>query len=292
MTTTERKRPGPAPTPVPENWRPWVDLFVSEQSAARRRAETIRTRVHHLRKLAYAVPQATPLTITRADLVAYTSAQSWSPHTAHSNRATFRVFFRLLCELGHRSDDPARTLPQVRLPRSRPRPCPDHVVRQAFAGIADPKVVLALRIAVETGLRRAEIAQAKPGDVEGRPGDYALHVVGKGGHERTVPISDDLAGAILECRTVHLFPDVLGGGHLTPRHLGKLISRALPGDWTTHTLRHRFATMAYQAGGDLRAVQELMGHTSPVTTAIYTKVADDSMRSAASAARIDYGGDR
>nr|WP_324684669.1 tyrosine-type recombinase/integrase [Mycobacterium sp. 94-17] len=73
---------------------------------------------------------------------------------------------------------------------------------------------------------------------------------------------------------------------MTPRHLGKLITRALPGPWTTHTLRHRFATMAYQASSDLRAVQELLGHTSPVTTAIYTKVADEAMRRAAIAAVV------
>ena len=101
-----------------------------------------------------------------------------------------------------------------------------------------------------------------------------------------MPVSDQLAGEILAVTTTYLFP-VYGGGPITPAHLGTLIAKALPGDWTAHTLRHRFATRAYQAERDLRAVQELLGHVSPVTTAIYTKVGNDAMRLAASAARVE-----
>lgn len=275
--------PGPAPHPIPEHWAPTVAVFIAEQTAAKRSPETIRTRTHHLRKIARDHPEVGPLEITRAQLVDYMASNPWAPRTAHSTRATLRVFFALLHELGLRDDDPARTLPGVALPRSRPRPCPDHVVLESFAAVTDPKVRLAIRIAVETGMRRAEIANLKPADIEGRPGGYNVHIVGKGGHERAVPISDELAGLILAVTTVHVFSGLYGGA-ITPRHLGRMITRALPGDWTTHTLRHRFATMAYAAGNDLRAVQELLGHTSPVTTAIYTKVPDGSMRSAAAAA--------
>ncbi|WP_190242394.1 MULTISPECIES: tyrosine-type recombinase/integrase [Rhodococcus] len=281
-----RGRPGPAPDPIPPHWARWIEVFVAEQRAAQRSGESVRTRIHHLRKFAGEHPRVSPLEVTRDHLIAYMAGQDWTPHTAHSVRSTFRVFFRTLRDLEHRSDDPARTLPQVRLPRSRPRPCPDHVIAAAYANAPTPQVRLALRIAVETGLRRAEIAQLRTSDVEGRPGEYALHVVGKGRHERVVPLADDLAEGILAVRTVHVFPNPLGGGAMTPQHLGKLITSALPGNWTTHTLRHRFATMAYQADRDLRAVQELLGHTSPVTTAVYTKVADDAMRTAARAAAL------
>ncbi len=77
-----------------------------------------------------------------------------------------------------------------------------------------------------------------------------------------------------------------GGGPMTADRLGRLITEALPGEWTTHTLRHRFATLAYQADRDIRAVQELLGHASPVTTSIYTKIPDNAMRTAASAAHL------
>lgn len=51
-----------------------------------------------------------------------------------------------------------------------------------------------------------------------------------------------------------------------------------------HTLRHRCATVAYAKTRDLRAVQELLGHAKPETTAIYTAVPDDAVRDAMRAA--------
>jgi len=54
----------------------------------------------------------------------------------------------------------------------------------------------------------------------------------------------------------------------------------LPGAWTGNTLRHRFATAAYGGTRDLRAVQELLGHTNPTTTARYTQASDAALRDA------------
>lgn len=280
----ERKRPGPVAAELPARWAHWIGVFIAEQRAAKRSPNTITTRLGHLTAFAAAHPDSNPLTVDRATLIAYLGTGGWTPRTTHSVRTTLRVFFRLLFDLEHRRDDPARTLPSVRIPRALPRPCPDHVIDVALRQAADERVALAIKVALETGLRRHEIACLRPTDVEGRPGDYAIHVVGKGGHERRVPISDELAGELAAAPGVYVF-EAAGGGQVTPAHLGKLIAKALPGHWTAHTVRHRFATVAYQATSDLRCVQELLGHTSPVTTAIYTAVADETMRRAAAAAR-------
>jgi hypothetical protein len=55
-------------------------------------------------------PRSDPLTVTRNQLVGYLGNNQWSPRTAHSVRSTLWVFFRLLHDLEHRRDDPARTL--------------------------------------------------------------------------------------------------------------------------------------------------------------------------------------
>ena len=77
-----------------------------------------------------------------------------------------------------------------------------------------------------------------------------------------------------------LFPARDGERHLQPKWIGVLIGRALGPGWTTHTVRHRFATQAYQTQRDLRAVQELLGHSKPETTARYAAVPDGALAAA------------
>lgn len=280
------KKSGPPPLQLPDDWMPWVDLFVAEQNAAKRRPGTICTRLRHLGQFSRAVGRG-PLAVTRDDLVDYLGQNDWKPRTTHSVMSTFRLFFGYLNHFGHRTDNPAAMLPNVRIPRSLPRPCPDHVIVDAYAAVKDKRLRLAIRVAVETGMRRVEIAALRTSDVEGRAGEFVLHVTGKGGHERVVPITDHLAAEIMGRPAGWVFPNHRDGGHITARWLGKQIATALPGQWTAHTIRHRYASLAYQANNDLRAVQELLGHASPVTTAIYTKVSDASMRTSAAAALME-----
>jgi integrase/recombinase XerC len=117
-------------------------------------------------------------------------------------------------------------------------------------------------------------------------------VHGKGGKQRIVPISDDLAEAIRQGAAGHtpgssshcwLFPDGCGG-HLSPQWVGELVKQALPDGYTMHSLRHRFASRAYRGTRNLRAVQTLLGHASIATTERYTAVDDDEARAAAMAA--------
>lgn len=109
--------------------------------------------------------------------------------------------------------------------------------------------------------------------IEGVDGAQLL-VDGKGGKKRVVPITDSLADAIRQGAAGHtpgmpatgwLFPRWPEGGHLTPKHLGNVFAAALPGDWTMHTLRHRYASRAYRGIPNLRAVQVLLGHASIAT---------------------------
>lgn len=80
-----------------------------------------------------------------------------------------------------------------------------------------------------------------------------------------------------------MFPNG-AGGHLSAGHVGKLVARALPNQWTIHTLRHRCATLAFRGSRNLRAVQTLMGHASILTTEHHTQVTDDEIRAAAACA--------
>lgn len=131
------------------------------------------------------------------------------------------------------------------------------------------------------GLRISEALALTKGDLE----SDVLRVTGKGGKIRMVPLITPVRRAIeeyLKLSPFKLWPEDplfrgVRGGVLSPRLIQKrmeLVRSALqlPPSATPHALRHSFATHLLGKGGDLRAIQELLGHASLSTTQIYTAV--------------------
>ena len=132
------------------------------------------------------------------------------------------------------------------------------------------------------GLR---ISEALGLDAGQAPLPQSLRITGKGNKERIVPVIDAARDAVEDYRAIcphaptpgtPLFRGVRGGA-LNPRLVAKTMERArmqlgLPATATPHALRHSFATHLLEAGGDLRAIQELLGHASLSTTQAYTGV--------------------
>lgn len=150
---------------------------------------------------------------------------------------------------------------------------------------ATPRVRLMIELAGRCGLRRGEVAQVRGEDVRADGGEWALLVHGKGGRERLVPCPRDIVQRIGERSARHPGGWVFAGaiaGHTSPKWVGDQVAAALPGGWTCHTLRHRFATRTYAACGDLLTVQYLLGHAKPETTALYVGLSLDTARTATS----------
>ena len=118
----------------------------------------------------------------------------------------------------------------------------------------------------------------------------AMRIIGKGGKERVVPLLPVISETI--ATYIKLCPYALGaqeplfrgarGGALNPRMVQKAMERlraalGLPESATPHALRHSFATHLLSRGGDLRTIQELLGHASLSTTQIYTGVDMDRL---------------
>ena len=135
-----------------------------------------------------------------------------------------------------------------------------------------------LALAAYAGLRAGEIARVHTSDVV----DGRLYVHGKGGRTRVVPLAAHLA-LMLPAEGGWVFPNGRGS-HLSPGHVTRLVSRALPEGWTAHTFRHRLATRAYAGTRDLLAVSELIGHSRPETTQRYVLLPDDALVAAVAAA--------
>jgi len=132
------------------------------------------------------------------------------------------------------------------------------------------------------GLRISEALGLTCADL---PLGETMRITGKGGKERIVPVLPAARASVEAYRKQCPYaeaperPLFVGqrGGQLSPRQVQKAmqVARAmlgLPATATPHALRHSFATHLLEAGGDLRAIQELLGHASLSTTQVYTAV--------------------
>lgn len=271
-------------------WIPAIAGFKAYQQAGAIRPATIGLRRLWLLRAAGEVG-GSPWTATGDDLAAFLARDGWAPETRRSARAALVAFYKWGRLTGRRTDDPTLMLHKIKAPEGKPRPAPDHVVVEAIGNPdADPRVRLVLLFAAYAGLRRGEIAGLHRDMVIGG----SLRIVGKGGRTRIVPLHPDLRNALAGWPAEgYLFPRAGHGGRnrpgkaqladempLTAAHVGRLTRDVLPKGWTLHTLRHRFASQAYAACLDLRAIQELLGHSKPETTARYTAVPDGHLASA------------
>lgn len=265
---------------------PWLAPIVSwrgAMAAAGMSAQTIGLRTAQISRLARVFP-AGPAIDPQA-LLQWAATQEWKTETRRSHYAAIRRFYRHLLDTGAVDQSPAVILPRVRPAVAVARPAPEIIYRTALLD-AEPRTRLILRLAGELGLRRGEIVRIHARDLTDDLLGPALLVHGKGDRPRIVPLPHDLAGelqAATERGGGYAFPGN-DGGHMSAKWAGKLAARVLPGDWTLHTLRHRFATRAYNAERDLFAVQSLLGHRSPETTRRYVASDSATLRRAMAAA--------
>lgn len=263
-------------------WLTW--LIASGASTATRR-----TRRAHVRSVARALSSAHPQDVTGAQLVSIIGRPGFSIEHRRGLRASLASFYRWGVASGIAEADPTLALPSVRAALGAPKPATDDIWRQIL-DTADQRTRLMARLACEAGLRRAEVACVHTDDMADGIEGPELIVHGKGNKQRVLPITVTLAVEITNACPFggFLFPGKIDG-HISPDRVGHLVSKVMPPGWSMHKLRHRFATRGYAGTGNLRAVQEALGHASVATTQRYTAVAARDIRAVAEAA-ADHGG--
>jgi integrase/recombinase XerC len=209
------------------------------------------------------------------------------------NLAGLRSFSRFLERNGKGRIAAIAAVRGPKLAKTLPKPLPVDAAKRIAepdlrAGEERPAWVLARDAAVlallyGSGLRISEALGLERKDAPG--GRDVIVVTGKGNKPRMVPVlrqvADLIAGYIALCphTLVGEGPLFVGarGGPLSPRVIQLAMAQlrgalGLPESATPHALRHSFATHLLARGGDLRAIQELLGHSSLSTTQIYTAV--------------------
>lgn len=260
-------------------WAEIDPLYLKFLKAATRSPRTIELRLYQIEKLRRAHPGIEAEDVTEDMLVDYMGNPEWKPNTKGVVRSSLTGYFGFAFKKGLLPDDPTKDLPAIRVPHGVPKPASLEAVNAALEK-ASPRVELMVTIGVRVGARAMEIAGVHSRDVEGVPGRYSLRIQGKGDKTRLVPLADDLADRILAFTPNYVFPGRING-HVSPAYVSRLVSEVLPPGVTCHKLRHRFATEVIKSGGELLALQRLMGHASVSTTQGYVGIDDAQLRNAA-----------
>lgn len=206
--------------------------------------------------------------------------------------ATIRNFFRWAGRNGVLEN---AALGAVRTPKQLhpvPKALSAREAREAVATVAEmsdkpwigKRDTAVLLLLYGAGLRIGEALSLTAGEAP-KPGQDSLTVTGKGQKQRQVPLLPVIGAAIADYRAACPYPlpaaeplfRGVRGGPLGPRAIQARLQAlrallGLPDSATPHALRHSFATHLLGSGGDLRAIQELLGHASLSTTQRYTAV--------------------
>jgi integrase/recombinase XerC len=235
--------------------------------------------------------------ITVSDMRAWmarTRSADVGPRSLARKLSAVKAFYRWLAEREGFEPTAVLSTRSPKFTRKLPRPlaidaarelidCVETQARQPWVAARD---VAVLTLLWGCGLRISEALALTGADA---PLPQVLRILGKGGKERIVPVLPAARDAV-ECylrACPHgreakgpLFRGVRGGA-LSAGAIQKVMASArmqlgLPASATPHAMRHSFATHLLDAGGDLRAIQELLGHASLSTTQAYTAV--DTLR--------------
>lgn len=201
-----------------------------------------------------------------------------------------KTFYRWLAEREGLEVTPVLSARAPKFQRSLPRPLAEDAAKAMIDTVGswdDRPWVAARDAAVITllygcGLR---ISEALSLTTDALPLGETIRITGKGGKERIVPVIAPARRAVETYTDIMPFPLESGaplfraikGGALSPRSVQKVVAQArmalgLPASATPHAMRHSFATHLLSAGGDLRSIQDLLGHASLSTTQVYTAV--------------------
>ncbi|MGU3538727.1 tyrosine recombinase XerC [Methylobacterium sp. A54F] len=299
----------------------WQDALLRERRMATNTAEAydrdLRQFLVHLERRQGPAGIARVVALKPRDVRAFMAARRAEGVGGRSlmrGLAGLRSFARYLEREGHGTVAALGAIRSPKVERRLPRPLPVIAARaltspEFRAGEAREPWILARDAAVlallyGAGLRISEALSLARRDAP-VPGIDAVTVLGKGGKQRMVPVlpvvAESIAAYLAACPhdLAAEGPLFVGakGGPLSPRVIQYAVAAArgalgLDGGATPHALRHSFATHLLARQGELRAIQELLGHASLSTTQLYTKVDAARLMSAFEAAHPRAGRSR
>ncbi len=232
-------------------------------------------------------------TLSLNDFRAYMARRRMDGISARSlsrSLSTIRNLYRYLERNEGSKNDAIHLIRTPKVPRTVPRPLAEEDARNVLLLLKEEarsdwitaRDLAVLYLLYGSGLRISEALAFNGAD---RPGGETMVIRGKRGRERLVPVLPSVIAALDRYLKLCPYPVedqgplFLGkrGNRLNPKIIQERMARlrrelGLPESATPHALRHSFATHLLASGGDLRTIQELLGHASLSTTQHYTDV--------------------
>lgn len=264
-----------------DHWMTLIDEYVDWLRTCSRSKRTIGDRRDILTRINNDLPHGIEQA-TSDELKAWIYRDNWSAATRETYYGAVRSFYVWATNPYDPQLDfnPTDLLPRPECPRGLPRPVTDRQLQKILTEARDPFRVWSI-LAAYAGLRCCEIAQLDRGDIT----EASIRIrVGKGGKPRIVPTHPVIWAAVLDLPDgpmAYTDTGALANAKYVSIRTALYFRRQLkmPGVGL-HRLRHWFGTTTYKQTKDIRATQELLGHSSPSTTAIYTLVDDEERRRA------------
>jgi integrase/recombinase XerD len=264
---------------------PLRQRMIDDMTARRYKEATQRDYVRHVRSFA-AFLRRSPDTATSEDVRLFQvhfSQQKIGAATINSAVAALRFFFNVTLE----RPDLVRHLKTVHEPRKAPIVLSQEEMVRLLEAAPGLKYKAAFSVAYGAGLRVSEVVALKVSDIDTERMTLRVEQ-GKGQRDRYVMLSPQLLGVLRDWWNAAkpwawLFPGQNPVNPMTSRQLGRAVHAAardagIAKRVSPHTLRHSFATHLLEQNVDIRVIQVLLGHAKLETTALYTRVAVNTIR--------------
>jgi integrase/recombinase XerD len=203
-----------------------------------------------------------------------------NPRNRNHIRQALMAFYDFLVAQGYRDDNPARGLPRLRTPKLLPKAITTDEARRVLraAKVFGPRAEAMIAVLFYTGMRRKEVLNLEWSSIDG---EWIRFFATKNQTEREIPLHPEASLALAKWRANssgawYVFPSPRNPNRpistsslaQTLREVGYMAGVHLH----PHLCRHTCATHLLEKGVELRTLQEWLGHASPATTAIYTRV--------------------
>jgi len=231
--------------------------------------------------------------IKRKDFSNYTkflAKKELNPTTITRKIASIKGFFRFLCYKKDVKTNPAIAITSPKLPKKLPKVLTKNEIEKILKNNLNEFEYAVVELLYSAGIRVSELTELELKNLDLK--QKIIKVFGKGSKERIVPINEKCCNvlskyikkreliALKNNSKPFLFLDK-NGKKITRQKVYKIIKKQgelINKKISPHTIRHSFATHLLENGADLRVVQELLGHSSIVTTQLYTHISKTMLR--------------